>query len=110
MCQQMLGAIAHIMSRAMCAECCVPLLLSRCVTCCSVVQASQGLVNNFVGLTQSLPVIGRRLQDTGGYLNEGLCTARQQRGGGGGTARVGRHACASPQLVACSLTAAATQL
>lgn len=60
--------------------CILLLLLSLCVftCCCSVVQASQGLVNNFVDLSQSLPVIGRRLQDTGGYINEGQCRARQQ--------------------------------
>lgn len=35
-------------------------------------QASQNLVNNFVGLTQALPVIGRRLQeDAGGMEGQG---------------------------------------
>lgn len=50
-----------------------PLLLLSYMNDHSVVQASQGLVNNFVGLTQALPGVGRRLQGMpgGGIQGEG---------------------------------------
>lgn len=57
-----------------------------CLCFCSVVQASQSLVNNFVGLTQALPGIGRRLQEVQGIENQGeggKRVAHPWAGGGG---------------------------
>lgn len=47
-------------------------------------QASQSLVNNFVGLTQALPGIGRRLQEVQGIENQGEGGKRVAHPGLGG--------------------------